>query len=633
MRLKAILSFVFIATLISIFSLFFLDDMIKNLIIKNGQEANGAKIEISTSKLSLSPFGIQLGGIKIANKEKPMENLVEFNTVAMHINIGELINKKFVVENVVVTGLKTNTARKKSGQLPKTVEKTTKIESGSSVEPEPSAKVPPSEIKRNETDSEINIYDYVDKDSLSVSTEANKIKADINKTSKATLKEISQTKELEDALSRVKSELSSLKTIKIDSLSDLSKLKDSLENIKALENEIKTIQAEIERRKSLVATQTTNYKKQMNSLTTASKNDYSKIVSTVDFRQFNSSSFTNTLLKGPIEQQVGQYLGYFEKVMMVMNKIQENKKDEDTVNKQTVGGITVPLVDKSPVPSVWVKTITISGVSNGMPVSIHIKDVSSDQSKLNKTTVMNIEVIRSKSTKILVAAEFDFRSLPGTAIVSMSFNDLGLSTEVVKSTKLDSKGEMTITGTRINGNVKITAKELKLKKNVVNNAFVSAILGTIRNTSMTIFLNGSFNSPSISLTSDLDDLLNKAFKNQAKKEEGRIKKQIKDQLDSVVSAQNDAVNGALGTYNSKASNAISGQEKQVDIVKKDIEAKKAVIESKKKEVETDIKAEKEKQQKQLAAQKKAEAAKLKAELEKAKNEAKKQLESQFKKLF
>ena len=92
MRIKAILSFIIIGALISVFSIFFLDNMIKNKIIKNGQEATGAKVEIASSNMSFRPFGIELKGIQVANKENPMENSLEFDTLAMHINIKGLIN-------------------------------------------------------------------------------------------------------------------------------------------------------------------------------------------------------------------------------------------------------------------------------------------------------------------------------------------------------------------------------------------------------------------------------------------------------------------------------------------------------------------------------------------------------------
>ena len=128
MRIKAILSFIIIGALISVFSIFFLDNMIKNKIIKNGQEATGAKVEIASSNMSFRPFGIELKGIQVANKENPMENSLEFDTLAMHINIKGLIRKKLIVENLIATGLKTQTKRKRSGALEKSSKRKEKKE-------------------------------------------------------------------------------------------------------------------------------------------------------------------------------------------------------------------------------------------------------------------------------------------------------------------------------------------------------------------------------------------------------------------------------------------------------------------------------------------------------------------------
>ncbi|RAP37256.1 hypothetical protein DID80_04090 [Candidatus Marinamargulisbacteria bacterium SCGC AAA071-K20] len=649
MRIKAIISYIILCLLICVFSLFFLDNIVKNQIIKHGQEANGAKIEISHSKMSLSPFGIQLSGIKIANKDKPMQNLIELQKVAMHISLKSLINKKFIVENVIVTGLKTDTVRKKTGSLPKQNAKSSasqnKNVSKESDSKNTKASILGSDLKNKVAD--INIYDYIDKDALSINKQADKLKSDINATTQSTLKDLSQTKDLKNSMNKIKSELSKLKKLKLNSLQDITKVKDSLENIKSLENKIKSIQKEIDHKKSLVSNQSTLYTKQVNDITSASKKDYSKIIKTIDFRQFNSSSFTNTLLKGPIESQVGEYLGYYEKVMIVMNKIQSKKKEEEK-NKPSTKGINVPLEDKNPLPSLWVKTVHISGVSKGHPVTILIKNISSDQAKLNKTTTLDLTIIRSKTSKILSSVEFDFRKQAHTSRILMSFNNFSITAQAVKSAKLDCKGQLSVIGSRLNGNIKITAKELKLRKNLINNAFVSTILGTIKNTSMTIFLKGQLNNPSISLTSDLDDLLNKAFKNQAKKEEEQVKQEIKAQLNKLVTEQKAVVNNALNSYKSKANDVVKSQQKQLDSVKGEIDKQKKVLESKKKEGQDKINAEKEKRQKQLdakkkelEAQKKAAEVKLKAKAEKMRKESeakakqaiKKQLENQFKKLF
>ena len=116
--------------------------------------------------------------------------------------------------------------------------------------------------------------------------------------------------------------------------------------------------------------------------------------------------------------------------------------------------------------------------------------MSSDQKKLDLSTSMKLTVGLNKSSKIQVFAELDFRKEPERSKLTMAFNNLEISENAVKSAKLDSNGTLNIIGERLDGEIVITAKELELEKNIVNNVFVSAMLGRIKNTSMTIFLKG-----------------------------------------------------------------------------------------------------------------------------------------------
>ena len=130
------------------------------------------------------------------------------------------------------------------------------------------------------------------------------------------------------------------------------------------------------------------------------------------------------------------------------------------------------------------------------------------------------------------------------------------------------------------------------------------MLGRIKNTSMTIFLKGKLSSPSIFLNSDLDDMLNNAFKDQARKDKERIKKEIKAHIDQLASQHKKQIENALNSYKSKTNTEIKSQEKKIDKVKEDINTQKKVLESKQKDIEKKIKREKEKAQKELETKKK-----------------------------
>jgi len=111
--------FTFIAVLILVVLVWYLlaDKIIANRIEKVGENIFGAKVDVTDTDLTLMPLGLEIGNLQIANYSSPMKNLVELDSIFFRLNGEHLLNRKTIIEEMLIGGIKFNTDRKRSGAI------------------------------------------------------------------------------------------------------------------------------------------------------------------------------------------------------------------------------------------------------------------------------------------------------------------------------------------------------------------------------------------------------------------------------------------------------------------------------------------------------------------------------------
>ena len=107
-----------------IFALFFTiilakDFVLKLIVQKMGESIFQAKCDIDFAHIEFLNAHIRLEGLQQANKDSVMTNLFEIDLIDLDFDLVQLLKRKFVSENIQVSGLEFGTERKTSGFLPK----------------------------------------------------------------------------------------------------------------------------------------------------------------------------------------------------------------------------------------------------------------------------------------------------------------------------------------------------------------------------------------------------------------------------------------------------------------------------------------------------------------------------------
>lgn len=111
-------SFVALLILFSLAWYLLAPGIIASSIEKTGSEALGAQLEIGEVELSLFPVSVEINQLAATDPDQPMQNLFESEKIVFSIDSEALLWKKIVIDELQISGIKTATARERSGALP-----------------------------------------------------------------------------------------------------------------------------------------------------------------------------------------------------------------------------------------------------------------------------------------------------------------------------------------------------------------------------------------------------------------------------------------------------------------------------------------------------------------------------------
>ena len=114
---------VIIVALVILFNILFLDKILKKTIISLAQPVAGAKVEIDYLKTNLKKCSVSINGLRVADRNDYFKNLIDVEKINFDVRFWPLFRKKFLIDEMNVNGIKWQTQRKTSGQLPPKQEK------------------------------------------------------------------------------------------------------------------------------------------------------------------------------------------------------------------------------------------------------------------------------------------------------------------------------------------------------------------------------------------------------------------------------------------------------------------------------------------------------------------------------
>ncbi len=439
MLLPFVAVIVFIAFLVSAFTAI-KNPLLKKILTSVAEDAVGAKVDIGSVDLKVLGASLTIQDVAVGNKDSVMKNIVQFDKLDLNFNLTQALRGKFDAENLELRGIKFNTDRTTSCELPEDKKK--------KKEPETQESFADSEFVKNLkagsqaalTDLQNQAVDLLggsDVESIvsnlrSQITSIDKAKSAQTQVEGLVTKWTGKPDEVKGKVEDYKASVKKIQAIDVKKISDPAVLQEYITTINSIANDTKALGESAKALKDEVLADANGVKDTTEAITNAVKADKdmlkARLTAIVDTVK-NARLLLNDALETVAYSMLGDYYPYVKKGIYYAEQIKQNsvtqtvlaeadKKKADTSKKKDgsnrLAGTTFWFDDNN--PTFLIEKAFVSG--EGFDATI--EEITNDQNARNKTTKVNgnftlaginhaaklVLDTRSASTEPLIKADY-----------------------------------------------------------------------------------------------------------------------------------------------------------------------------------------------------------------------------------
>ena len=453
--------------------------LFKNIIIEKAitsamQGIFGAKTDIAKVDFQFFNASLEINGLEQANKDSPMKNLFQIDSIKTSFNLTDLLRGKVHAENLSVEGVAIDTERKKSGELPIKPAKTKEekqTESALSAKKQELSEEASAKLK--EMFDSYNPEKMLEnlQNELKSPAVASQISTDVQQKVE---KWSSLPAELQEKVNAFSKNVNDIANTDFSKINDVAKLKSTLEKINSTAKSGEELKKLIEKSNSDLVSDSKAIADYSNKIQTAIKSDYALVDSKIsEMKSVLSPAGLNEIMTNAVQsvlyQMCGKYYPYVSKGLnaaLSAQKSSSEKKTEKSAEKteKTVmtrhPGRTV-FFKQDTVPTLFIENVTASGYeykTDNLLFKGNAKNIANNQNMTGKPTDISADFkiagnpnnasvkidARTDTTAPLVTASYTGSGIPVNADAQI-FAFTSKSTIKAKMTA-DTNGKVSLNG-------------------------------------------------------------------------------------------------------------------------------------------------------------------------------------------
>jgi uncharacterized protein (TIGR03545 family) len=566
-RWAGLVVFIVIVGLITIFSLFFLDGIIKGIVEDRASLAVGAKVEIGDLRSKIFGLSVDIQDLQVANPEEPMRNSVEVGSLAFDLGAAPLLKKKIVIERMKVLDLAWNTPRKTSGALSPRLQK--KLEAGKK----------PSDLgaKGEKRIEECVLPNFSILADLKKRSPEELLKG-VNLQSAAFLgdypKKVSAAKEtwekrLKELPTReeIEKDVKSFQTLKDQRPKDLTQLPAYLEKVKALQKKINDTQKTLTTAQQEFQTEMNTLKTSLQEVEKLKNADVKTVMAKLGVQIPSATDLICVLLGKEVAHKVDWALGMYRKLSQYTSKGKPKEEKEKPKPVPRMKGMDVRFPITRGYPDFLLELAEFSarpdmkkasGVFAFEKLAGELRGLTSHPAIYGKPTLfkLNGSMAGNLAKDFVLAGQLDHRKTVAEDRIDLNIKELRMeqagtagsqeSPLRLASALLNVNGSLGVKGEALDGRVLLNV--LNPKVAVESSA---AILGDLFKNmgsfDLSLAIGGTLDQPSLGLSSSATKTLTSGLENLVQKEmkglQDGIKNVISSRVDKDLTANRNEVSG------------------------------------------------------------------------------------------
>lgn len=499
-----------------------------------GSKALGAKLEVASVDFELNPLKLIVNKVNVTDKSNPMKNLVSFDRAEADLLFLPLLLGKTIIDDVAIEGVSFDTDRQVSGALVSTV----KVSDAAitSNENQPADDVKQSQKTVNSIgDKALSALPSADtllaREPLLTVVRGEQIQRSVD-LHKKQISQANQALPTQADLKKYEGDLKALVSGSFKSLDDFKARKQAFDTLK---KQIKLDQAAIKQAKRVLSQAKKDLSQQWPDLQNAPVEDAKNIKGKYTLDGVGAQNLTALLLGDDVNAYIQKGLGYYEKLSPLFDSGETEK-----TNEQESKGRFVEFKTDRPLPDFWIKALTFElKLSNG-DIQVVMHNISQQPDVINKPISLNARGVQlTNMDEFNLDGVLDYRHQ--TVQNRFDFNiqkwhledqALGIAGLSLKQGELDIQGQAQVYKASLLADVNglFTQTEFSSDASSRFAKEMSQSLAGIDQFTLSGTMKGDLSSPALSIKSDLDNKLKKAFKQRLKQRQAVLEGEIRQKL-------------------------------------------------------------------------------------------------------
>lgn len=420
--------------------------LFKNIIIEKAitsamQGIFGAKTDIAKVDFQFFNASLEINGLEQANKDSPMKNLFQIDSIKTSFNLTDLLRGKFHAENLSVEGVALDTERKKSGELPIKPAKTKEEKQTESalsakkqeLSEEASAKLKEMFDSYNPEKMLENLQNELESPAV-----ASQISTDVQQKVE---KWSSLPAELQEKVNAFSKNVNDIANTDFSKINDVAKLKSTLEKINSTAKSGEELKKLIEKSNSDLFSDSKAIADYSNKIQTAIKSDYALVDSKIsEMKSVLSPAGLNEIMTNAVQsvlyQMCGKYYPYVSKGLNAALSAQKSSSEKETEKsaektEKTVmtrhPGRTV-FFKQDTVPTLFIENVTASGYeykTDNLLFKGNAKNIANNQNMTGKPTDISAD-FKIAGNPNNASVKIDARTNTNSPLVTASYTGSGI---------------------------------------------------------------------------------------------------------------------------------------------------------------------------------------------------------------
>lgn len=530
-RLPGLILFVVLFCTIIGCAIFFAEPIIKSYAEDSLTEANGAKVDIEKVALQWSPLSLKTNNIEVTNKKQPMLNTVQIQQLSFVLSLADLLLGKVIIEEMSITGINLDTARKASGAI--TVGRGKVVVEQSAETDEKAFEMPDielpdvKELLKTEPLNSETVFKALDTDLSNTKTSWNDIEKD--------LKDEQRWHAYDDKY----------KKIKQDFKGDFTQKLSAIKSAKALSEQLKGESTRFKAARDTIKTDLDRIEDELKEAKASPGNDLKRIKDKFNFDDMNPENISQMLF-GP---QITEYALLAKKWYTRIEPYLEDDAAEHRSEKpQRSSGVDIKFIEHKPRPDLFIRLALIEINTTRGQFAGSMNDISSDQT-INRQPMQFKLSAKGMNDRALEQVDGEFNyvdkqnrfTLFNYQIDKQQIKDFDISKSKkfslnMHSSLMDFKLSAKLQDKRLKGSGRFEFEQVNFQTNKNSggqslNAMLADSFSGIEKFNIITAFDGSLNDLHIDLKSDIDNQLGDQLKLKIKDKKKQFEKELKAEID------------------------------------------------------------------------------------------------------